>query len=216
MLLEDGTKLVMIGDSVTDCERARPVGEGLFNGIGNSYVSDVQSLLSAFYPEKRIRVINMGVSGDNTRNLLARWKTDVIDLKPDWLSIMIGFNDVWRQFDSPLQTEQHVYIDEYEKNLDELIKQSIYLVKGLVLMTPYYLEPNKNDAMRATMDKYGLIVKKLAQKYNVLLVDTQAAFDEFLKYYHPNYLTWDRIHPNNVGRMIIAKEFLKKIGFEWK
>ena len=209
MLLEDGTKLVMIGDSVTDCERARPVGEGLFNGIGNSYVSDVQSLLSAFYPEKRIRVINMGVSGDNTRNLLARWKTDVIDLKPDWLSIMIGFNDVWRQFDSPLQTEQHVYIDEYEKNLDELIKQSIYLVKGLVLMTPYYLEPNKNDAMRATMDKYGLIVKKLAQKYKVLLVDTQAAFDEFLKYYHPNYLTWDRIHPNNVGRMIIAKEFLK-------
>jgi lysophospholipase L1-like esterase len=29
--------------------------------------------------------------------LNARWQRDVLDLSPDWLSIMIGINDVWRQ-----------------------------------------------------------------------------------------------------------------------
>ena len=37
--------------------------------------------------------------------------TDVLDLKPDWLSIMIGINDVWRQFDNPTEPELHVYPD---------------------------------------------------------------------------------------------------------
>ena len=61
------------------------------------------------------RVVDMGISGNTTRDLQARWQTDVLDLKPDWLSIMIGANDVWRQFDSPRQTEKHILIDEYKR-----------------------------------------------------------------------------------------------------
>ncbi len=101
MKIKPGSKLVMIGDSVTDCERARPVGEGLFGAVGKGYVSLVDALLSSTYPAHGIRVINVGSSGDQVRNLLARWQTDVIDKKPDWLSIMIGINDVWRQAGGP-------------------------------------------------------------------------------------------------------------------
>ena len=53
----------------------------------------VDALLGAVYPERLIRVINMGVSGNTTRDLKARWQRDVLDLKPDWLSIMIGANE---------------------------------------------------------------------------------------------------------------------------
>ena len=95
----------MIGDSVTDCERLRPIGEGLFDALGRGYVSMVDGLLMARYPAHRIRVVNMGVSGNTVRDLQKRWQTDVMDLKPDWLSVCIGINDVWRQFDTPLQTE---------------------------------------------------------------------------------------------------------------
>jgi len=108
MLLEKNAKLVMIGDSVTDCGRARPVGEGLFGAIGTGYAGYVNALLDATYPERHIRVVNMGSSGNTVLDLEARWQTDVVDLKPDWLSVMIGINDVWRQFDCPLQTEIHV------------------------------------------------------------------------------------------------------------
>ena len=145
----------MIGDSITDVGRARPIGEGRADdALGRGYVMMVDALLGAVYPERLIRVINMGVSGNTTRDLKARWQKDVLDLKPDWLSIMIGANDVWRQYDSPKQTEGHVLIDEYERNLSELVSSTKPLVKGLVLMTPYYIEPNRQDPMRATMDKY--------------------------------------------------------------
>lgn len=211
MRIESGSKLIMIGDSVTDCGRARPFGEGHFDSIGNGYVGLVQSSLIASYPESRIRVINMGVSGNTVRDLKERWKSDVLDLNPDWLSIMIGINDVWRQFDSPLQKELHVYIDEYKETLDELVDKTKSNLRGLVLMTPYYIEPNKNDDMRAEMDKYGDIVREIAEKHGALFVDTQAAFDKILKHYHPNMFGWDRVHPNNIGHMVLAKSFLKAV-----
>jgi lysophospholipase L1-like esterase len=139
----------------------------------------VDALLGAVYPERMIRVINMGVSGNTTRDLKARWQRDVLDLKPDWLSIMIGANDVWRrQYDSPKQTESHVLIDEYERNLRELVSSTQPLVKGLILMTPYYIEPNRQDAMRATMDRYGAVVKKVAAATaGSVFVDVQSAFE---------------------------------------
>ncbi len=211
MRIESGSKLIMIGDSVTDCGRARPVGEGHSGAIGNGYVSLVQSSIMATYPERRIRVINMGVSGNTVRELKERWESDVLALKPDWLSIMIGINDVWRQFDLPLQKELHVYIDEYKETLDELVSQTKPMLKGLVLMTPYYIEPNKNDAMRAEMDKYGAAVKEVAEKHGTLFADTQAAFDRILKFYHPNMFCWDRVHPNNIGHMVLAQAFLNAI-----
>lgn len=216
MKIAPGSKLVMIGDSITDTERARPVGEGLFGAIGKGYVSCVDALLGAVYPQHRIRVVNMGIGGNTTRDLKARWQTDVLDLKPDWLSIMIGANDVWRQFDMPWQKEVHVLPDDYEANLEELVARTLpTLPGGLALMTPFYMEPNQQDAMRARMDEYGSIVKRLAQKHNTLLVDTQAAFDAALQTFYPATLGWDRIHPNHIGHTIIARVFLQAVGFVW-
>ncbi len=62
----------MIGDSITDCERARPVGEGLFDAFGKGYVSFVDGLLQARYLARGIRVVNMGLSGNTVRDLQGR------------------------------------------------------------------------------------------------------------------------------------------------
>src|SRR5438046_2824066 len=100
MLLGKNSKLVMIGDSITDCGRNRPVGEGYSGALGNGYVSLVDALLGSVYFHHGIRVVNMGSSGETVRDLRRRWQSDVVDLKPNWVSIMIGINDVWRQFDA--------------------------------------------------------------------------------------------------------------------
>jgi lysophospholipase L1-like esterase len=213
MYIEPGSKLLMIGDSVTDCGRARPIGEGHDDEYGYGYVSFVHASLTAVYPERRIRVVNMGISGNTVRDLKARWKTDVLDLKPDWLTIMIGINDVWRQFDAPLQKECHVYLDEYTETLDELVAKTKPSLKGLVLMTPFYMEPNKEDAMRSMMDKYGEAVRNIASRHNTLFVDTQAAFDKILGHYHSNMFARDRVHPNHPGHMVIARALLKALNF---
>ncbi len=212
MKIAPKSKLLFIGDSITDCERARPIGEGLFGAVGKSYVSLVEGFLGAIHPGHAIRIVNMGTSGHQVPDLKARWQTDVLDLKPDWVSIMIGVNDVWRQFDLPRQTELHVSPEVYEKTLDELAATTRPKVKGLILMSPFYIEPNRADAMRARMDQYGAIMKKIAAKNDALFIDTQAAFDEVLQHMHANAIAWDRVHPNIIGHSILARAFLKAIG----
>lgn len=215
MLIKPRSKLLFIGDSVTDCDRARPVGEGLFGATGKGYVTQVDGLLSAAYPGHGIRVVNMGSSGHQAPNLVDRWQTDVIAQKPDWVVVMIGINDVWRQFDLPRQHEQHVLPKAYEAGLERMAKLTRPTVTGMVFMTPFYIEPNPADAMRARMDEYGAIVKKVAKKHGARCVDTQAAFNRALEHMHSAAIAWDRIHPNHIGHAILARAFLDAVGFEW-
>lgn len=215
MLIEEGSKLVMLGDSVTDGERRRPVGEGRGDDIGRSYVALVDALLTAACPERRIRVVNMGVAGDTSRSLLARFETDALALGPDWVSIMIGINDVWRQFDAPLRPELHVYPDEYESNLRRMLELCRGEVRRTAVLTPFFMERRIEDEMRATLEAYIGISKRLAVEYGALIVDVQAAYEESLTHMHPMNIAWDRVHPNTTGHMIIARAFLKAVGFAW-
>ena len=212
MLFEKGQTLLLIGDSISDAERARPVGEGLFNAWGRSYVADVGALLGCMYPELGLRVINMGISGNQVRDLEARWETDVMEHHPDWVSVLIGINDVWRQFDCPYMPETHFGLKEYEETYERLIQRTLPTVKGMILMTPYFMEPNKADPMRARMDEYGAVVKKLADQNNLVFVDLQKGWDELFQHMHPCNIAWDRIHPNQTGHMYIAKQFLRAVG----
>ncbi|MBR2264047.1 MAG: SGNH/GDSL hydrolase family protein [Firmicutes bacterium] len=214
MLFEKKDTVLFIGDSISDYDRARPVGEGLFNAWGQSYVACAGALLGCMYPELGLRVINMGISGNQVRDLKERWQTDVFDLKPDWVSVLIGINDVWRQFDSPQMPETHVSPEEFEQTYEELIRETLPRVKGMILMTPYYMETNTRDAMRARMDQYGAIVKELALKYDLTLVDLQAGWDRLFQHMHSTNIAWDRVHPNQTGCMYIAKQFLAAVGAE--
>jgi lysophospholipase L1-like esterase len=212
MLIESGSKIVFIGDSITDAGRSRPAGEGLFNALGTGYVAQVDALIGATDPSARLRVVNRGTSGNTVLDLKDRWQEDVLDLQPQWLVVMIGINDVWRQFDCPLQN-WGVALDTYRETLDDLIAQAKPGLTGLVLMTPFVIEKSKDDAMRAAMDQYGAVVRELATKYDAVYVDTQAAMDAALEHNHPTYYAWDRIHPTQTGTMIIARAFLRAVQF---
>ena len=214
MLFDQNDKILFIGDSISDYERTRPVGEGLFNASGRSYVADVCSLLGCMYPEMHLRIVNMGISGNQCRDLEARWQTDVFDQNPDWVSVLIGINDVWRQFDSPEIKEQHVSPEDFRTCYERLIKSTLPRVKGMILMTPYFMEPNRDDPMRRRMDEYGAITKELAEKYHLTLVDLQAGWDKLFQHMHPMNIAWDRVNPNKIGCMYIAKQFLSAIGFK--
>ncbi|MEG0691461.1 MAG: SGNH/GDSL hydrolase family protein [Oscillospiraceae bacterium] len=214
MVFDKGDKVVFIGDSVTDCGRSSD-GEGMFGDIGKGYVGYISGLMESIYPQQRIRIINKGTGGNRITHLKERWQQDVIDLNPDWVCVMIGINDVWRNFDLPLITELHVSLEEYTTILEELVKTTLPKVKGMILMTPYYMEPNKEEPLRKAMDSYGKAVKTISEKYKTLYIDTQAAFDQLFAHLHPTAISWDRIHPHTTGHMTIAKAVLDRIGFEW-
>ena len=210
-------KLLFIGDSITDGGRQRPDGEGLFDALGKAYPSLVDALLEAVYPARAIRVVNQGVSGNTVRDLAARWDADVLAHRPDWLSVCIGVNDVWRQFDSPRRPEIAVPPGEYEATLSRLCRETVpTLTGGLVLMTPFYIETSRTDAMRSRMDEYGAVVRKIAVENKAVFMDTQAAFDAALLHRHSAALAWDRVHPNLAGHMVLAKAFLDALDFDWR
>ncbi len=215
MIFEDGDRIVFAGDSVTDMQSDQPVGEGLFESLGKGYVRIVENMLVAWYPELKIRVTNSGISGNTSRNLLQRYERDVINLNPDWVSICIGINDVWRQFDTPAIPEYAVDTDEYKENIEKMIVSVKDNVKGIFILTPYIMEPNREDMMRKRMDKYVAICKELSEKYGCVLVDFQDMYERYLKIRHASCIAWDRIHPNQMGATLMAREFLSHCGFDY-
>ena len=215
MIINDKEKIVFIGDSVTDAGRKRPVGEGLWEGTGNGYVRVIENFLNVCYPERVIRVSNTGISGNNPNDLVARFDKDCLDLKPNIAVICIGFNDVWRYFDEPSITDGHVSVETYAANLEIMAKRCADAGIKCIFMTPYYLEPNEKDLMRATRDEYRGAMKKVAEKMGIDCIDLQAAFDKLLEYRYPASISWDRVHPGQIGSLVIAKTFLKHIGFDF-
>ncbi len=216
MIFEQGDRIVFAGDSVTDMGSAQPVGEGLFDNVGRSYVRIVENMLSAVYPEVNLRITNSGISGNTSRDLLERFDRDVVALNPDWVSICIGINDVWRQFDTPAMFDAQVMPDEYESNIEKMILAVKDKVKGVFILSPYYMEPNENDTMRARMDEYVAICRRLAEKHDCVFVDFQKLYANYCKVRHSTYIAWDRVHPNQIGATLMAREFLSHCGFDYE
>lgn len=215
MIFQAMERIVFAGDSVTDMGSVQPVGEGLADNLGRGYVRIVESLLSAVYPEIPLRITNSGISGNTSRDLLARFDRDVVQLKPDWVSICIGINDVWRQFDSPAIPEKQVLPEEYRENVRQMILSVRQSVKGIFLLSPYYMESSTQDAMRRRMDEYVAICRELAEEYGCVFVDFQQMYARYCSIRHSSFIAWDRVHPNQIGATLMAREFLKHCGFDF-
>ncbi len=215
MIFQDKETIVFAGDSVTDCGRKRPYGQGLWEGLGNGYVRMVDSNLAIDYPDRFLHIINVGESGAASKDMLAHWEQNVEACHPDWVFFMIGANDVWRQFDEPNLDNSALMPDCYRANLESVCERTLPNVKGMFVISPFYMEANDNDPMKKRMVEYAKIcqevVEKYAKEYNIKYIDVQEDFDNHLKYRYPAYISWDRVHPNWVGGMIIARKILKAI-----
>lgn len=215
MKIHLNSTLIMIGDSITEWGRETPIREDTLESLGSGYVHFVHCLIAAADPSLRLQILNMGVGGNTVRDLAARWENDVMAQTPDWLSIMIGINDVWQQIDTAVPKDQKISVEEFSGTLGRLIATIRPRLQGLVLMTPYYIEPDRTDPMRAMMDRFGEEVRRLAVKFQAEFVDTQAAMDLALREYSPAELAADRVHVNDVGHMILARAFLKAVDYPW-
>lgn len=208
MIFEQGQRIVFIGDSITDCGRRDTCAP-----FGNGYMSLVQAFITARYPGLNLTWENRGIGGDTVRHLKARWDEDVIALKPDWLSVKIGINDVWRTYGE--RVDEAVPSDEYETTLRELLRRAVDETGcKLIVVEPYVIEKNPNDPQLRDTAELGLIARRLAGDFGAINVRTQEAFDAVLATTEPADWAADRIHPNLAGHAVIAQAFLRKIGFD--
>lgn len=214
-MIEQAAKMIFIGDSVTDSGRDYEKAPGAFSSYGEGYVSLISAALTSVYPEHRVQVINKGVNGHRVTDLVARWQEDVLDLAPDYVSVLIGINDVWRFFDKPFQHPTDlVDIVLFEETYQSLIDQTKPVVKGMFLLSPFMFETNPIDPMFNQLKEYQAVVRRLADKNGLRYFDLQAVVDDYLVNQSSYILSDDRVHPNKNGHFLIANAILKEMGFK--
>ncbi len=196
-------RVLFQGDSVTDAGRAR---ENPAN-LGNGYPRYAAALLRERFPEREWEFLNLGISGNRTGDLLARWKEDCIDIQPDFLSILIGINDTWRAFDSNNPTTAEQFEDNYRRLLED-VKNHTHA--KILMMEPFVLRDTPaKDAWRADLDPKIQVVRRLAWEYADGYVPLDGLFAAACMEQGPLYWTADGVHPVEAGAKRIAAAYVE-------
>lgn len=200
--------VMFTGDSITDVGRARPVGDRAGN-LGDSYVANIFVQTWAKDPEANIKIMNTATSGDTSRTLRARYESEVLAYPADYLFIMIGINDCWREYEDPIFAHAAPSVDEYRENMEYMIKGALDIGSKPVLVSPYFLELFREDPMRAKCDVLNGVLRELAKKYSLHYVDVQSVFDEYISKVSSYVVSGDRVHPKAIGKQVIAQTILE-------
>ena len=203
-------RILFQGDSITDCYRIKE-GDALDLRIGMGYVLLCQAELMCEEPGK-YTIMNRGISGNKVTDIYERMKEDIIDLKPDFMSILVGVNDGGHRFAFPDTTYNADEFFEVYCKLIEEVKTELPDIK-IVILEPFTLKGKENEKyyeeFREEVEKRAELAKKVAEKYNLTFVPLQEKFDEASKLADNSCWFYDGIHPTAAGHMIIKKEWMK-------
>ena len=206
------SKLILFqGDSITDCGRSRD-GDGY---LGCGYPRLVEAALG-FEAPNEYQFINRGISGNRIVDVYARIKADIINLKPDYLSIYIGVNDVWHELGSKNGVATPKFEKIYSMLLEEVMEAcpetKIFLIAPFVIKghgtynaedTSYY------EAFVKDVNTKIEAVKRVGEKFALPVIELQPAFDEALKLADDKYWTADGVHPTAMGHELIKRLWLE-------
>jgi lysophospholipase L1-like esterase len=212
--INDGERIVFIGDSITDCGRRH---EGSMP-LGNGYVKFFSDLLISSLPENKIEVINKGIGGNTILDLQQRWEDDLISKQPHWVSILIGINDVHRvlrQGESWLEFTP----ENFKKRYEEIMKRiQDKLSARIILMEPFYISVDNTDHWRGKvlkeLQEYCQIVAEISEKYETYLIKLHDMFQWQLQFRESETFCPEPVHPNHTGHLLIAEAIFKLLNDE--
>lgn len=200
------------GDSITDCGRNRDSAGTPNNlpGLGQGYAMMAAAELLSTRPADGLRVFNRGISGNRVVDLYARIQCDILNLKPDLLSILIGVNDTWHGKNP--DWNNGVPIPKFERLYRELLKEVREALPGvkLVLCEPFVLRCGVvRDDWVTEIDERRAVVAGLARDFGAVLVPFQSMFDEAVKKAPPEHWAADGVHPSAAGHLLMARCWLE-------
>lgn len=194
--LVKGEKLVCFGDSITAAK--------------DGYMK----ILDAKLGKLDIKVVNAGLGGDKTPAALTRLRSEVIDLKPDAVSIFLGTNDaavgrgIWAD-------EPRVEPAAYKNNLIWIVHLCrLAGIKKFSIATPaWQFEGTALANSGGIMPVYCMAAREAAEESGSLLVPLDAVFAQEWLTYGGNaksgmLLTLDGVHKTQTGNELIAATML--------
>lgn len=196
--LKDGDTLVFLGDSITEMGK-QPEG----------YVSLFQLFCDVNGYE--VKIVNAGIGGHKSNDMLARLDKDVLSHKPAWVSISCGVNDVWHSF---MENHKGVDLPDYQKNMTEIVDRCLQSGAKVVLLTATPIMEKIDNPENQKLKDYNDFLRKLAQDKKIILCDLNAAFQTSYKQKKDdkNLMTTDGVHMNPRGNRVMASEILKSLG----
>lgn len=197
------------GDSITDASRDRVWD----TDFGKGYAVMMAGSLTYKFPGEFL-IYNKGISGDRIVDLYQRIKCDIINLKPDYMSLLIGINDIWHEY----MNKNGVDTEKFEKiysMLIEEVKEALPDIK-IILLEPFVLKgttpPWGGEGTDVHWEKFekdivirAEIVKRIAKKYNLSFVPLKEEFETLGKKYGNDVWLVDGVHPTPAGHKLIAE-----------
>lgn len=193
------------GDSITDAGRSR---EDL-TSLGGGYPSFAAELAEKKHPGE-YNYINRGISGNRSIDVLARVKEDIINLKPDFMSILMGVNDVWHELDFKNGVDNGRF-KLYYRMLIEQVREALPDIE-IVIMEPYVVKGESTlkyfDEFRAEVELRAAAAKEIAEEFGLEFLPLQKKLDEICEQKPMGYWIADGVHPTAKGHKVIANEWM--------
>jgi len=196
-------RVIFFGDSITQLGVA-PGG----------YITRIDSMSKLEDKSSRYEFIGAGIGGNKVYDLYLRMDDDVLAKNPDAVVIYIGVNDVWHKASFGTGTDA----DKFEKFYNAILKKLREKNIRVILCTPAVIgeKTDFSNQQDGDMNKYSSIIRDIAQKNNLPLVDLRQKFLDYNKQYNTEnkeqgILTRDRVHLNEKGNQLVADEMWKVI-----
>jgi lysophospholipase L1-like esterase len=215
-VLQRARRIVVLGDSITQ-----------LGGEPGGYVWLLaRSLADWRDPALPVEVINAGVSGHRSPDMLARFDLDVVAHRPDVVFISVGTNDVWHAFrdwstglDHPLgDLPAGVPIGAFTANVDAMISMAQSAGTGVVLVSPAIVHEDLERPENLRLADYVRAQHRLAVSRGCRFVDLHTPFrlviGAWRRHAGPamNILTVDGVHLNAAGNHLMAVTILRELG----
>lgn len=208
-------RIVTVGDSITEA--------GKYPG---GYVWLLQRYLNVLYPDRKIEIVNAGISGNKASDMQARFQKDAIDKKPDLVTINAGVNDVWHAFFDFKNLQFHpqgnlaagLSLVEYTNKITQMVVAAKTAGIRVVLLSPTPIREILDGPENRRLQEYVAAMREIAKQNQCLFIDLNAPFREVIGTYQKhagktlNLLAADGVHPNPSGYRIIAFTILRGLG----
>lgn len=200
------TKVIFFGDSITELgvKRDKYVG----------YILKMDSMLKKEKKDDQYELVGSGISGNKVYDLYLRLEDDVLSKNPDVVVIYVGVNDVWHKTLLGTGTDA----DKFEKFYQAIIKKLKDKNIKVVLCTPAVVgeKTDMSNPLDGDLNRYSNIIRDLAKKNSLPLIDLRKKFLDYLKNNNPDnkekdILTYDRVHMNDKGNQLLADEMWKGV-----
>lgn len=203
------SKILFIGDSITDTHRNRTVSDDL----GNGFSMLLAAHLLQKYPHYNLEILNRGISGDTVNDLKKRWEEDCLNLNPELVTILVGINDVAqavKRDEEPSKEELEKFESDYRFLLKSLAQ---WTDARVVLMEPFVLPyPKDRLKWRKQLDPRIQIVRRLAKDYHAILIPLDGLLNaKGITTDYQIYTGDDGVHPTLAGHSEIAKAWLSQL-----